>query len=130
VNVTTKQPGQDGPAGAIYGDVTIQPNANINDGTALNDDIADGGVRAGGAGSLPSMNAGLPQDVTWHGRTAPTAVRRKPVACPRMVRRPNIDGDGQGDLAAAPQHLSELIAPYIHAVAEDTGDRRPPAEAP
>ncbi len=32
-------------------------------------------------------------------------------------------------LAAAPQHLAELIAPYIRAVAENTGDRRPPAEA-
>jgi hypothetical protein len=31
-------------------------------------------------------------------------------------------------LAAAPQRLAELIAPYIQAVAEDTGDRRPPAE--
>jgi hypothetical protein len=35
-----------------------------------------------------------------------------------------------GQLAAAPQRLTELIAPYIHAVAEDIGDRRPPAGAP
>ena len=34
-----------------------------------------------------------------------------------------------GQLAAAPQRLTELIAAYIRAVAEDTGDRRPPAEA-
>jgi hypothetical protein len=33
-------------------------------------------------------------------------------------------------LAAAPQGLTEPIAPYIHAAAEGTGDRRPPAEAP
>jgi hypothetical protein len=33
-------------------------------------------------------------------------------------------------LAAAPQRLTELIAPYIQAVAEDIGDRRPPAEGP
>jgi hypothetical protein len=33
-------------------------------------------------------------------------------------------------LAAAPQRLAELIAPYIRAVAEDMGDRRPPAEGP
>ncbi len=32
-------------------------------------------------------------------------------------------------LAAAPQRLTELIAPYIRAVAEDMGDRRPPTEA-
>jgi hypothetical protein len=34
-----------------------------------------------------------------------------------------------GQLAAAPQRLTELIAPYTRAVAEDMGDRRPPAEA-
>ncbi len=33
-------------------------------------------------------------------------------------------------MAAAPQHLAELIAPYIQAVAEDVGDRRPPTEGP
>jgi len=33
-------------------------------------------------------------------------------------------------MAAAPQHLTELIAPYIHAVAEDIGDRRSPTEGP
>jgi len=35
-----------------------------------------------------------------------------------------------GQLAAAPQRLTELIAPYIRAVAEDTEDRRPPAQRP
>ena len=35
-----------------------------------------------------------------------------------------------GYLAAAPQRLTELIAPDIHAVAEDTEDRRAPAEGP
>ena len=33
-------------------------------------------------------------------------------------------------LAAVPQRLTELNAPYIRAVAEDMGDRRPPAEGP
>lgn len=33
-------------------------------------------------------------------------------------------------MAAAPQRLTELIAPYIRAAAEDTADRRPPAGAP
>ena len=33
-------------------------------------------------------------------------------------------------LAAAPQRLTELIAPDICAVAEGTGDRRPPVEGP
>ena len=52
------------------------------------------------AGSLLSVNVGLPQDVTWHGRTVRTAVWKKPVARPRMVRRLNIDGDGHGDLVS------------------------------
>lgn len=34
------------------------------------------------------------------------------------------------ELAAAPQRVTELIAPYIHAAAEDSGDRQPPAQAP
>ena len=50
-------------------------------------------------GALLSVNVGMPQDVTWHGRTVHTAVWKKPVAGPRVVRRLNIDGDGQGDLA-------------------------------
>jgi hypothetical protein len=33
-------------------------------------------------------------------------------------------------LAAAPDRLAELVAPYIRAVAEDMGDPGPPAEAP
>src|SRR5260221_7280545 len=51
------------------------------------------------AGNLLSVNVGMPQDVTWHGRTVHTAVWKQPVDGPRMVRRLNIDGDGQGDLA-------------------------------
>jgi hypothetical protein len=35
-----------------------------------------------------------------------------------------------GQLAAAPQRRTELIAPYIRAVAEDTEDRRASAEGP
>jgi hypothetical protein len=33
-------------------------------------------------------------------------------------------------LATVPQRLTELIAPYIHAAAEDTEDPQPPAERP
>jgi ferredoxin-NADP reductase/MOSC domain-containing protein YiiM len=51
------------------------------------------------AGRLMSVNVGLPQDVAWHGQTVHTAVWKRPVEDPRMVRRLNIDGDGQGDLA-------------------------------
>jgi ferredoxin-NADP reductase/MOSC domain-containing protein YiiM len=53
----------------------------------------------GSAGRLMSVNVGLPQDVAWHGQTVHTAVWKRPVEDSRMVRRLNIDGDGQGDLA-------------------------------
>src|SRR2546421_12221011 len=55
--------------------------------------------RAGTAGSLLSVNVGLPKDVAWHGKTVHTAVWKRPVAGTSQVRRLNIDGDGQGDLA-------------------------------
>ena len=65
------------------------------------------------AGTLLSLNVGLPQDVTWHGKTVHTAVWKKPVAGPRMARRLNIDGDGQGDLAG---HGGEQRAVFVYQV--------------
>jgi len=49
--------------------------------------------------SLVSVNVGMPKDVPWQGRTVHTGIWKYPVTGPRMVRRLNIDGDGQGDLA-------------------------------
>ena len=49
--------------------------------------------------TLLSVNVGMPKDVEWRGRTVHTGVWKRPVTGPRMVRRLNIDGDGQGDLA-------------------------------
>lgn len=40
----------------------------------------------------------MPADVTWRGRTVRTGIYKEPVSGPVMVRRLNIDGDGQGDL--------------------------------
>ena len=51
------------------------------------------------AGLLLSVNVGLPKDVAWQGRTVHTGIWKWPVQGPQMVRRLNIDGDGQGDLA-------------------------------
>jgi ferredoxin-NADP reductase/MOSC domain-containing protein YiiM len=48
--------------------------------------------------SLLSVNVGLPKDVPWQGRTVHTGIWKSPVTGARMVRRLNIDGDGQGDL--------------------------------
>jgi ferredoxin-NADP reductase/MOSC domain-containing protein YiiM len=48
--------------------------------------------------TLLSVNAGMPKDVDWQGRTVHTGIWKHPVEGPRMVRRLNIDGDRQGDL--------------------------------
>jgi hypothetical protein len=48
---------------------------------------------------LLSVNVGLPQDLAWHGEMVRTAVWKPPVEGGRLVRRLNIDGAGQGDLA-------------------------------
>ena len=65
------------------------------------------------AGGLLSVNVGMPRDVTWHGKTVHTAVWKKPVAGPRMVRRLNIEGDGQGDLAG---HGGEQRAVFVYQI--------------
>ena len=48
--------------------------------------------------SLLSVNVGKPKNVPWQDRTVYTGIWKAPVAGARMVRRLNIDGDGQGDL--------------------------------
>ncbi|MFF2129104.1 MOSC domain-containing protein [Streptomyces olivochromogenes] len=47
--------------------------------------------------TVPSVNVGMPKDVSWQGRTVHTGVWKFPVHGPARVRRLNIDGDGQGD---------------------------------
>lgn len=49
-------------------------------------------------GTLMSVNVGMPRDVDWHGKTVRTGVYKTPVQGSVMVRRLNVDGDGQGDL--------------------------------
>ncbi|MGK2869843.1 MAG: MOSC domain-containing protein [Mycobacterium sp.] len=48
--------------------------------------------------TLISVNVGMPRDVEWNQRTVYTGAWKQPVTGPRMVRRLNVDGDGQGDL--------------------------------
>ena len=64
-------------------------------------------------GRLLSVNVGLPQDVTWHGQTVHTAVWKQPVDGARLVRRLNIDGDGQGDLNG---HGGEHRAVFVYQI--------------
>jgi ferredoxin-NADP reductase/MOSC domain-containing protein YiiM len=60
--------------------------------------------------TLVSVNVGLPKDVAWNGRTVYTGVWKQPVAGPRMVRRLNVDGDGQGDLGGhGGEHRAVLV---------------------
>jgi hypothetical protein len=47
---------------------------------------------------LLSVHVGLPRDIPWQGKTVHTGIWKTPAPGPRMVRRLNIDGDGQGDL--------------------------------
>ena len=48
--------------------------------------------------TLVSVNVGLPRDVAWRDQAVHTGIWKQSVAGPQMVRRLNIDGDGQGDL--------------------------------
>ncbi|MFF4554369.1 MOSC domain-containing protein [Streptomyces sp. NPDC001422] len=48
--------------------------------------------------TLIAVNVGMPADVSWKGRTTHTGIWKRPVTGPRMVRRLNLEGDGQGDL--------------------------------
>src|SRR5271165_4738686 len=65
------------------------------------------------AGHLLSVNVGLPRDVAWRGQTVHTAVWKQPVEGARQVRRLNIDGDGQGDLAG---HGGEYRAVFVYQI--------------
>jgi MOSC domain-containing protein YiiM/ferredoxin-NADP reductase len=60
---------------------------------------------------LLSVNVGLPRDISWQGKTVHTAVWKAPVQGPRVVRRLNIDGDGQGDLLG---HGGEHRAVFVY----------------
>ena len=62
-------------------------------------------------GRLLSVNVGLPRDISWRGQTVHTAIWKMPVEGPRMVRRLNVDGDGQGDLAG---HGGERRAVFVY----------------
>lgn len=48
--------------------------------------------------TLLAVNVGLPEDVPWHGQTVHTGVWKRPVTGRVLLRRLNLDGDGQGDL--------------------------------
>ena len=63
---------------------------------------------------LLSVNVGLPRDIAWQGKMVHTAIWKAPVRGRRMVRRLNIDGDGQGDLTG---HGGEHRAVFVYQMA-------------
>ena len=64
-------------------------------------------------GRLLSVNVGIPRDIEWKGRTVHTAVWKDPVRGRCRVRRLNLDGDGQGDLAG---HGGEQRAVFVYQI--------------
>src|SRR3954447_26223326 len=64
--------------------------------------------------TLIAVNVGMPQDVPWRGRTVHTGVYKQTITGARMVRRLNIDGDGQGDLGG---HGGEQRAVLVYQAA-------------
>src|SRR5246500_1185705 len=62
---------------------------------------------------LLSVNVGLPRDIEWQGKTVHTSIWKDPVQGRRMVRRLNIDGDGQGDLVG---HGGEHRAVFVYQI--------------
>ena len=62
---------------------------------------------------LISVNVGLPRDISWQGKTVHTAVWKAAVQGRRMVRRLNMDGDGQGD---PEEHGGEHRAVFVYQI--------------
>ena len=60
---------------------------------------------------LLSVNVGLPRDVKWDGQTVRTSVWKSSVTGRRMVRKLDIDGDAQADLAG---HGGENRAVFVY----------------
>ncbi len=63
---------------------------------------------------LLSVNVGMPKNVLWQDRTVYTGVWKHPVDGPAMIRRLNIDGDGQGDTNG---HGGEQRAVLVYQIA-------------
>src|SRR5271156_2482648 len=62
---------------------------------------------------LLSVNVGLPRDIPWQGKRVHTGIWKESVQGRRMVRRLNIDGDGQGDLKG---HGGEQRAVFVYQI--------------
>ncbi len=63
---------------------------------------------------LVSVNTGLPREVMWHGRSVTTAIYKQPIEGRVVLRKLNLDGDGQADLSV---HGGENKAVYCYPIA-------------
>ena len=63
---------------------------------------------------LVSVNTGMPREVKWHGRTVTTGIFKDAVAGRMALRKLNLDGDRQADLAV---HGGEHKAVYCYPLA-------------
>jgi MOSC domain-containing protein YiiM len=62
---------------------------------------------------LVSVNAGLPREVTWHGRIVTTGIFKQPVEGRVALRKLNLNGDRQADLTV---HGGQYKAVYCYPV--------------
>jgi MOSC domain-containing protein YiiM len=73
---------------------------------------------------LISVNIGLPRRITHEGREVSTGIFKQPVTGPVMLRRLNLDGDGQADLRVhGGEHKAVYVYPFEHYVfwTDETG---------
>jgi MOSC domain-containing protein YiiM/ferredoxin-NADP reductase len=70
-------------------------------------------VVKGDVARLLSINVGLPRDIVWRGKTVHTGIWKSPVQGRCRVRRLNLEGDGQGDLAG---HGGEHRAVFVYQI--------------
>lgn len=64
-----------------------------------------------GCMNIVSVNVGMPREVLWKGKTVRTSIFKQSVDGPQMVKRLDIQGDSQADLAV---HGGENKAVYAY----------------
>jgi MOSC domain-containing protein YiiM len=62
---------------------------------------------------IVSLNVGMPREQLWHGRPVVTGIFKEPVEGRVVLRKLNLDGDGQADLTV---HGGEYKAVYCYPV--------------
>ncbi len=73
---------------------------------------------------LLPVNAGMPKNVPWQGKTVYTGVWKHPVHGRAIVRRLSIDGDGQGDTGGHGGEQRAVLVYQIQScpqIAQDSG---------